>query len=51
LVRVAARPTPEAPPQYGAWLSPQFASGSMGGYYTYAEVGSVLDQIHAAYPR
>ena len=41
---------PEAPPQFGAWLSPAFGSGSMGGYYTYAEVVSVLDQLHAAYP-
>jgi hypothetical protein len=35
---------------YGAWLSPPFAQGGMGGYYTYAEIGAVLDQIHAAYP-
>ncbi|MEM7307630.1 MAG: M14 family metallopeptidase [Planctomycetota bacterium] len=34
----------------GAWLSPPFADGSMGGYYTLAEIGAVLDQIHAAYP-
>jgi hypothetical protein len=37
-------------PPLGAWLTPPFGSGSMGGYYTYAEVVSVLDQIHAAYP-
>ena len=34
----------------GAWLSPPFGQGSMGGYYTWAEVTSVLDQIAAAYP-
>ncbi len=39
-----------APPPLGAWLSPPFGSGTMGGYYTFAEVASVLDQIHAAYP-
>lgn len=43
-------PAPEGTTQFGAWLSPSFSSGSMGGYYTYAEVGSVLDQLHAAYP-
>ena len=37
-------------PPLGAWLTPQFGAGSMGGYYTFAEVESVLDQIHAAYP-
>jgi hypothetical protein len=36
--------------QFGAWLSPPFAQGQMGGYYTYNQVVSVLDQIHAAYP-
>jgi carboxypeptidase T len=41
---------PDSPPQYGAWLSPVFGSGSMGGYYPFAQVESVLDQIHAAYP-
>ena len=49
----AARLVPggvEAAGAYGAWLSPPFAQGGMGGYYTYAEVTSVLDQIHAAYP-
>jgi len=35
---------------YGAWLTPPFAQGGMGGYYTFAEIESVLDQIHAAYP-
>jgi len=37
-------------PPLGAWLTPQFGSGSMGGYYPFSEVVSVLDQIHAAYP-
>jgi carboxypeptidase T len=35
---------------HGAWLSPPFGTGSMGGYYTFTEVVSVLDQITAAYP-
>lgn len=43
-------PSPEAPPQFGAWLSPSFGAGSMGGYYPYSEIMSVLDQIHATYP-
>lgn len=34
----------------GSWLAPAFGSGSMGGYYTFTEIVSVLDQIHAAYP-
>ena len=34
----------------GAWLQPPFSQGGMGGYYTWDEVTSVLDQIHAAYP-
>ena len=34
----------------GAWLTPAFGSGSLGSYYTWTEVVSVLDQIHAAYP-
>ncbi len=38
------------PPAYGAWLNPPYASGAMSGYYGYAQIGSVLDQIHAAYP-
>jgi hypothetical protein len=37
-------------PGLGAWLSPPFGQGGIGGYYTYAQVGSVLDQIAAAYP-
>lgn len=35
---------------YGAWLSPSFGNGSMGGYYTRVEIGSVLDQMRATYP-
>lgn len=35
---------------YGQGLSPQFGQGSMGGYYTYDEIGSVLDQMSATYP-
>ncbi|MEM7306734.1 MAG: M14 family zinc carboxypeptidase [Planctomycetota bacterium] len=34
----------------GSWLSPPFASGGMGGYYTFNEIVSVLDQMTAAYP-
>lgn len=45
-----AQGAPEGAPALGAWLTPPFGSGSMGGYYTWAEVGSVLDQIAAAYP-
>ena len=37
-------------PEFGAWLSPAFGAGGMGGYYTFAEVESVLDQMTAAYP-
>src|SRR5262245_9641794 len=37
-------------PPLGAWLTPAFGAGSMGGYYPFSEVVSVLDQIHAAYP-
>ena len=35
---------------YGTWLSPPFGQGGMGGYYTLAELNSVLDQMRAAYP-
>ncbi len=41
---------PEAGGPYGTWLVPPFASGGMGGYYTFAQVESVLDQIATAYP-
>ena len=43
-------PLPESPGQYGRWLSPPFAGGGMGGYYTWTQVVSVLDQMRAAYP-
>jgi len=50
----ATRLTPSAEirgtPPLGAFLSPAFGAGSMGGYYTFAEVVSVMDQIHAAFP-
>ncbi|MEM9801505.1 MAG: M14 family metallopeptidase, partial [Planctomycetota bacterium] len=35
----------------GQWLSPPFGQGSMGGYYTFAEIESVLDQFRATYPQ
>lgn len=38
------------PSSLGAFLNPPFGSGSMGSYYTFAELLSVLDQITAAYP-
>ncbi len=46
--RLDSHPLASGP--YGTWLSPPFAQGQMGGYYTYTQVVSVLDQIHAAYP-
>ncbi|MDG1049302.1 MAG: M14 family zinc carboxypeptidase, partial [Planctomycetota bacterium] len=36
---------------YGQWLNPPYGQGSMSGYYTFAEVVSVLDQLTAAYPQ
>ncbi len=48
--RLTPREAIRGTPPLGAWLTPQFGAGSMGGYYTFAEVASVLDQIHAAYP-
>lgn len=48
--RLARTQTQVGTPNLGAWLNPPFGSGSMGGYYTLAQVTSVLDQIHAAYP-
>jgi carboxypeptidase T len=33
----------------GGWLSPPFAQGSMGGYYTFAQLQSVQDQLRAAF--
>jgi carboxypeptidase T len=47
--RAAADGPAEASPR-GSWLVPPFGQGSMGGYYTFAELLSVLDQIAAAYP-
>lgn len=35
---------------YGSWLSPPFAQGTMSGYYSVTQIGSVLDQIASAYP-
>ncbi|MGK0218780.1 MAG: carboxypeptidase T [Planctomycetota bacterium] len=35
---------------YGSSLNPPFSQGGMGGYWTYAEVTSVLDQIVANHP-
>ncbi len=35
---------------YGANLSPAFGQGEIGGYYSYDEVTSILDQISAANP-
>lgn len=37
-------------PALGAWLTPPFGQGEIGGYYSWAQVVSVLDQISAAYP-
>jgi len=48
--RAAADRGQRAPAGLGDFLSPPFASGSMGGYYTLAETISVLDQITAAFP-
>lgn len=45
-----AQAAPAGVPAYGAWLSPPFASGGMGGYYTYGQLVSVMDQLHTAYP-
>ena len=36
---------------YGQCLNPPYGQGSMSGYYTFAEVVSVLDQLTAAYPQ
>lgn len=38
------------PPALGGWLSPPYGQGSIGGYYSWSEVASVLDQIAAAFP-
>ena len=34
----------------GSFLNPPFAQGAMGGYYSFGEIESVLDQIAAAFP-
>jgi hypothetical protein len=34
----------------GSDVPPEFELGSMGGYYTYEEVGSELDRLHTLYP-
>jgi carboxypeptidase T len=39
-----------APAALGTGLSPPFAQGSLGGFYTWSEVVSLLDQLSAAYP-
>ncbi len=48
--RLAQGSTQFAGSSYGAWLNPSFGSGGMGGYYTFAQIVSVLDQISGAYP-
>ena len=35
---------------YGQSLVPAFGQGSMGGYYTFAEIVGVVDQLQASYP-
>src|SRR5688500_3985892 len=45
--RFTAPPSPLAG-SHGSWLVPPFASGAMGGYYTFAQVESVLDQTAAS---
>lgn len=47
--RLAQAP-PRAAPRLGSWLNPPFGQGAMGGYYTFVQIGQVLDQIAAAYP-
>ncbi|QDU65760.1 M14 family metallopeptidase [Engelhardtia mirabilis] len=41
---------PLGAPALGAGLVPPFTSGSIGGYYDFAEVVNVLDQLRATYP-
>ncbi|MHC4846298.1 MAG: M14 family zinc carboxypeptidase [Planctomycetota bacterium] len=36
--------------EMGIGITPAFGSGGMGGYYTYAEILSILDQLRALYP-
>lgn len=40
----------QPPAALGAGLVPPFGQGAMGGYWTYDQVVSVLDQLHAQYP-
>jgi len=40
----------QPPAALGAGLVPPFAQGAMGGYWTYDQVVSVLDQLHAQHP-
>jgi hypothetical protein len=40
----------QPPAELGAGLTPPFAQGAMGGYWTFDQVVSVLDQLHAQYP-
>ncbi|MEM6674232.1 MAG: M14 family zinc carboxypeptidase [Planctomycetota bacterium] len=51
LAEDAQLPTQAAGTTYGQWLNPPFGQGSMGGYYTFDEVVSVLDQMRATYPQ
>lgn len=37
-------------PAVGASLTPPFGQGSLAGFYTWSEVGSVLDQLTAVHP-
>ncbi|MCP3919027.1 MAG: zinc carboxypeptidase [bacterium] len=48
--RLAPGTTSQAAGSHGGWLSPPFGQGAMGGYYTYTQIVSVLDQMRAAYP-
>lgn len=42
--------SPDVAGPYGTWLTPPFGTGSMGGYYAFAQVESVLDQLATRYP-
>jgi hypothetical protein len=48
--RLAAPPTAPVTGAFGNWLNPPFGSGGMGGYYTWAQIQSVQDQLSAAHP-
>jgi carboxypeptidase T len=49
----ADRLVPSAEPlgAVGGSITPAFGQGGMGGYHTYAEVASILDQLTALYPQ